>query len=166
MAPKVEGGLIELAKLALSEVLSHGRLPAADLTKALISKVGQGLHCWAALPPLRKRPGTRRNPPPSQGLGYGIVAGSTLVKVPQLLNVVRAKSAEGLSPLSLELETVSLAIATTYGFINQLPITAFGEVVVRGGGWGEGASRRWCWGVLGPSASPRASHWGGAAEHR
>ena len=54
--------------------------------------------------------------------------------MPQLLNVVRAKSAEGLSPLSLELEAVSLAIATTYGFITQLPITAFGEVVVRGAG--------------------------------
>ena len=58
MAPRVEGGLIELAKVALTEVLSHGRLPPQDLTKALISKVWQGVHCWAALHPLRKRPST------------------------------------------------------------------------------------------------------------
>ncbi len=65
-----------------------------------------------------------------QGLGYGILAGSTLVKVPQLLNVTRAKSAEGLNPISFELETVGLLIATTYGFLMQLPFSAFGEVVV------------------------------------
>lgn len=65
-----------------------------------------------------------------QGLGLGIVAGSTLVKLPQLLNVVRAKSADGLNPFSFELETLGLLIAATYGFILHLPFSAFGEVVV------------------------------------
>ncbi|GAB4822008.1 hypothetical protein N2152v2_009054 [Parachlorella kessleri] len=63
------------------------------------------------------------------GLGYGILAGSTLVKVPQLLNVVRARSADGLNPISFELETLGLLIATTYGFLMRLPFSAFGEVV-------------------------------------
>lgn len=80
-----------------------------------------------------------------QGLGYGILAGSTLVKVPQLLNVLRAKSAEGLNPLSFELETVGLLIATTYGFLMQLPFSAFGEVVV---------SADWP-----PSSSPASCSW-------
>ena len=65
-------------------------------------------------------------------MGYGILAGSTLVKVPQLLNVVRARSAEGLNPFSFGLETLGLLIATTYGFLMQLPFSAFGEVVVSG----------------------------------
>ena len=63
-------------------------------------------------------------------MGYGILAGSTLVKVPQLLNVVRAGSAEGLNPLSIELESLGLSIGTLYGFMNGLPFSAFGEVVV------------------------------------
>ncbi|KDD75852.1 hypothetical protein H632_c470p1 [Helicosporidium sp. ATCC 50920] len=63
------------------------------------------------------------------GLGYGILAGSTLVKIPQLLTVYNAKSAEGLSPLSFELETVGLSVATTYGLLLSLPISAYGEVV-------------------------------------
>ncbi|EFN54382.1 hypothetical protein CHLNCDRAFT_135683 [Chlorella variabilis] len=81
--------------------LFRGKLPPPDLTKALISK----------------------------GLGYGILAGSTLVKVPQVLNVVRARSAAGLSPLAFELETLGLVIAVTYGFLMGLPISAFGETV-------------------------------------
>lgn len=94
-------GLLRLLEKAFVEVFAHGRIPPKELTNALISK----------------------------GLGYGILAGSTLVKVPQLLNVVRAKSADGLNPFSFELETIGLVIATTYGFLMRLPFSAFGEVV-------------------------------------
>lgn len=65
-----------------------------------------------------------------QGLGFGIVAGSTLVKLPQVLAVVGARSADGLNPFSFELETLGLVIAATYGFMMRLPFSAFGEVVV------------------------------------
>jgi len=64
-------------------------------------------------------------------LGLGIVAGATLVKLPQIAAVVRAKSAEGLNPLSFELETLGLAIAASYGFLHHLAFSAFGESVVR-----------------------------------
>jgi mannose-P-dolichol utilization defect protein 1 len=67
----------------------------------------------------------------SEGLGLGIVLGSTMVKMPQILAVVRAKSAEGLSPLSFELETLGLAIAATYGTLNNLAFSAYGESAVR-----------------------------------
>ncbi|KAL4541787.1 hypothetical protein Ndes2437B_g06121 [Nannochloris sp. 'desiccata'] len=63
----------------------------------------------------------------SEALGLGIVLGSTMVKMPQILAVVRAKSAEGLSPLSFELETLGLAIAATYGTLNNLAFSAYGE---------------------------------------
>lgn len=67
----------------------------------------------------------------SEALGLGIVLGSTMVKMPQILAVVRAKSAEGLSPLSFELETLGLAIAATYGTLNNLAFSAYGESAVR-----------------------------------
>jgi mannose-P-dolichol utilization defect protein 1 len=54
--------------------------------------------------------------------------------VPQVLNVVRARSAAGLSPLAFELETLGLVIAVTYGFLMGLPISAFGETVVSSDG--------------------------------
>ena len=80
--------------------------------------------------------------------------------MPQVANVVRAKSAAGLAPLSAELETVGLLIAVTYGFVMGLPFSAFGETVVsrRAGAQEEGAQSlcaraRHALGV--PSAPPR-----------
>lgn len=92
--------LVALLRKALEEV-TRGRVPPPEVLKPLISK----------------------------GLGYGILAGSTMVKVPQVLNLVRARSAAGLAPLSFELETLGLVIAVTYGFIMGLPFSAFGETV-------------------------------------
>ena len=94
-------------------------------------------------------------PPPLQGLGYGILAGSTLVKVPQVLNVVRARSAAGLSPLAFELETLGLVIAVTYGFLMGLPISAFGETVVGAPGSSLPTGRR-------PRAGKLQLNWGPA----
>ena len=42
----------------------------------------------------------------SKAASLGIVAGAALLKVPQILNVLAAKSAEGLSVLSLELDVL------------------------------------------------------------
>lgn len=94
-------GLWSLVGLALTS-LKHGKLPPQPILTALISRV----------------------------LGLGIVAGSTMVKLPQVLAVVRAKSAEGLSPLSFELETLGLAIAATYGILHNLAFSAYGESIV------------------------------------
>lgn len=94
-------GFFELCELAFAQGLSQGRLPPAEVVNALASK----------------------------GLGYGVLAGSLLVKVPQILDILRAKSARGLSASSFELETAGLLIATSYGFLLHLPISAFGESV-------------------------------------
>ena len=40
----------------------------------------------------------------AKGLGLAIIAGSILVKVPQIMNLMAAKSAEGLSLFSVVLE--------------------------------------------------------------
>ncbi|GBF91043.1 hypothetical protein Rsub_03899 [Raphidocelis subcapitata] len=63
----------------------------------------------------------------SKMMGYGIIAGSTLVKVPQIANVVRARSAEGLSAASFELESWGLLVHAAYGWVNGLPFSSYGE---------------------------------------
>ncbi|KAK2078449.1 hypothetical protein QBZ16_003289 [Prototheca wickerhamii] len=93
--------LFVLLRLAAEEVVYHGRVPDSLLLKALLSKA----------------------------LGYAILVGSTIVKVPQLLAVIRARSAAGLSPLSVELETLGYSICTAYGLVLGLPISAYGEVM-------------------------------------
>ena len=73
---------------------------------------------------------THTTPPtPPQGLGYAIVAGASIVKLPQIAAIARAGSAAGLSPLSAELEEVGLSIAAAYGLSSRLPFSTYGEAV-------------------------------------
>ncbi|KAI8835909.1 hypothetical protein BC829DRAFT_488352 [Chytridium lagenaria] len=46
----------------------------------------------------------------SKGLGLGIIVGGSIVKVPQLIKIVAASSAEGISLSSYILETLSLSL--------------------------------------------------------
>uniref|UniRef100_G1MED1 Mannose-P-dolichol utilization defect 1 n=1 Tax=Ailuropoda melanoleuca TaxID=9646 RepID=G1MED1_AILME len=57
----------------------------------------------------------------SKGLGLGIVAGSLLVKLPQVFKILRAKSAEGLSLQSVMLELVALTGTMVYSITNNFP---------------------------------------------
>ncbi|KAK9835094.1 hypothetical protein WJX84_012224 [Apatococcus fuscideae] len=66
----------------------------------------------------------------SKLLGYLIIAGACYVKVPQILALRKAKSAEGLSASAFELEQIGYSIHSTYGFIMGLPFTAFGEAII------------------------------------
>ena len=72
-----------------------------------------------------------KKPPPQQkqhqGLGYGVVAGASVVKLPQLLKLASAGSAKGLSPLSAELEQTAYGVGALYGISHALPFSAFGE---------------------------------------
>ena len=65
-----------------------------------------------------------------QALGYGIVAGASLLKLPQILGVLNSRSAAGLNLASFELENIGYSIHTAYGFILGLPFSAFGEAVI------------------------------------
>ena len=62
-----------------------------------------------------------------QVLGLGIIAGASIVKVPQILALTASKSAEGLSKLSFELENIGYTIHAGYGFILGLPFSTYGE---------------------------------------
>lgn len=63
----------------------------------------------------------------SKALGIGIVAASSIVKVPQILNLVRSKSASGVSFLSYLLETTSYLISLAYNVRNGFPFSTYGE---------------------------------------
>lgn len=52
------------------------------------------------------------------------------MKVPQILAVGRSKSAEGLAPISFELEEVALIIHTAYGYLLNLPFNTYGEAAI------------------------------------
>ncbi len=53
----------------------------------------------------------------SAALGYGIVAGSVGLKVPQILKVVRAKSGEGLSRVTFAIEAAAYAVTLMYRYM-------------------------------------------------
>ncbi|XP_019600640.1 mannose-P-dolichol utilization defect 1 protein isoform X2 [Rhinolophus sinicus] len=65
----------------------------------------------------------------SKGLGLGIVAGSLLVKLPQVFKILGAKSAEGLSLQSVMLELVALTGTMVYSVINNFPFSSWGEAL-------------------------------------
>ena len=62
-------------------------------------------------------------------LGYGIIFGSTLVKVPQIVILFSAKSGEGVSLFSVLLELVALTFTSSYSWANSFPISAWGEAL-------------------------------------
>ncbi|XP_050018500.1 mannose-P-dolichol utilization defect 1 protein isoform X1 [Alexandromys fortis] len=65
----------------------------------------------------------------SKGLGLGIVAGSLLVKLPQIFKILGAKSAEGLSLQSVMLELTALTGTVVYSITNNFPFSSWGEAL-------------------------------------
>ncbi|XP_059074386.1 mannose-P-dolichol utilization defect 1 protein homolog 2 isoform X2 [Cryptomeria japonica] len=65
----------------------------------------------------------------SKALGYCIVAASIIVKVPQIYIIWKNKSIKGLSVASFELEVVGFTIALAYCLHNDLPFSAYGELL-------------------------------------
>ncbi|TCD61497.1 hypothetical protein EIP91_008363 [Steccherinum ochraceum] len=63
----------------------------------------------------------------SKGLGLGIVVGGSIMKVPQLLLIISARSARGLSLPAYVLETLSYAITLAYSYRNDFPFSTYGE---------------------------------------
>ncbi|KAL5000078.1 hypothetical protein BDV10DRAFT_163305 [Aspergillus recurvatus] len=63
----------------------------------------------------------------SKALGIGIVGASGIVKVPQILKLIRSGSSAGVSFVSYALETASLLITLSYGVRNRFPFSTYGE---------------------------------------
>ena len=84
---------------------------------------------WPVLPPFPafSKPILAALCPPPQSLGYGVVVGSTMLKVPQIANVVLSGSARGLAPASLESTVVGFTIVLAYCIQRGLPFSSYGE---------------------------------------
>lgn len=65
----------------------------------------------------------------SKVLGIGIILGSVMVKLPQILKLIGAKSAEGLSFKSVLLELLAITGTMAYSIINKFPFSAWGEAL-------------------------------------
>lgn len=63
----------------------------------------------------------------SKALGLGIVLAGSIVKVPQLLKLVNARSGAGLSVIGYILETVGYIITLAYNVRLRFPFSTYGE---------------------------------------
>ena len=66
----------------------------------------------------------------SRAASLCIVAGAALLKVPQILNVLKAKSADGLSLLSLELDVLVFIASIAYSVKLSYSLHSYGEQVL------------------------------------
>ena len=66
----------------------------------------------------------------SKGLGVGIIATASIVKVPQILKLLNSKSAEGVSFLSYLLETSAYIISLAYNFRKGFAFSTYGETAL------------------------------------
>lgn len=57
----------------------------------------------------------------SKGLGIGIIAGSILVKVPQIIKIITSKSAEGINIFGVCLELFAITANFTYSCVMKFP---------------------------------------------
>lgn len=63
-------------------------------------------------------------------IGYAIMTGALIVKTPLILSIVRSGKADGLSGLSIFLETVMYGWAASYNVLNGNPISSWGESLI------------------------------------
>jgi len=63
----------------------------------------------------------------SKCLGYAVVVGSSLVKVPQIAKVVKSGSVEGISRSSVLLDLVGYVLTVAYCYASAFPFSTYGE---------------------------------------
>lgn len=63
----------------------------------------------------------------SKGLGIGIIAGSILVKVPQIVKILSNKSGDGINVYSVLFDLFAITCHVSYSFVNGFPFSAWGD---------------------------------------
>ncbi len=63
----------------------------------------------------------------SKIISAGIIAGSCIVKVPQIFKIRSTKSTKGLSILSYNLQNIAIIIALVYNYKSGNPFSTYGE---------------------------------------
>lgn len=66
----------------------------------------------------------------SAAVGYAIVVGSSILKVPQIVNVVRSQSAEGISLASILLECAMYSTSASWGLARGVDFKDYGESII------------------------------------
>ncbi|XP_071085650.1 mannose-P-dolichol utilization defect 1 protein-like [Haliotis cracherodii] len=65
----------------------------------------------------------------SKGLGFAIIVGSLIVKVPQVVKILGARSGEGINLYAITCEIVAISSTWAYGYALKFPFSAYGEAV-------------------------------------
>lgn len=60
-------------------------------------------------------------------LSYGVVVGASILKVPQILKILKNRSAAGISLLSIVVEVLAYVISLSWGIRQKLAFADFGE---------------------------------------
>ncbi|KAG5896894.1 hypothetical protein JTB14_033532 [Gonioctena quinquepunctata] len=63
----------------------------------------------------------------SKCLGLGIILGSIMVKLPQILKIIKNKSGEGINLYSISLDLTAITIYMSYSFIKGFPFSSWGD---------------------------------------
>ncbi|XP_066138185.1 mannose-P-dolichol utilization defect 1 protein homolog [Euwallacea fornicatus] len=63
----------------------------------------------------------------STGLSLGLILGSTLVKVPQILKIINNRSGQGINIWSVTLEISAIVIYMSYNFVKGFPFNSWGD---------------------------------------
>jgi mannose-P-dolichol utilization defect protein 1 len=66
----------------------------------------------------------------SKAIGYGLILFSSILKVPQIIQIVKNKSGQGLSVLSLYLEITANVLTIVFHRQHHFPISTFGETIL------------------------------------
>jgi mannose-P-dolichol utilization defect protein 1 len=63
----------------------------------------------------------------SKILGYSIIVGSSIIKVPQIINILKSRKVEGLNIYMFLLELIGYTISMFYSYRLNLPFSTYGE---------------------------------------
>ena len=66
----------------------------------------------------------------SKLLSFAIIFGALMFKIPQIIQIISAKSAQGLSEIALFIESFSLLITSSYSYRSNFPISTYGEIPI------------------------------------
>lgn len=66
----------------------------------------------------------------SKALGYAIITGSLILKLPQILKILSAKDVTGLTPASFYMEVLLYVSSTVYNLLRGYPVSTWGENLV------------------------------------
>ncbi|XP_012945276.1 mannose-P-dolichol utilization defect 1 protein [Aplysia californica] len=65
----------------------------------------------------------------SKCLGFAIILGSSIVKLPQVIKIFKAKSGQGISLVSVTFELMAISASWAYGAGNNFPFSSYGEAI-------------------------------------